>query len=726
VAYRKFVGNVCLYRELAVREPPTFLRRNLDQALDAHGRLLRLESTQRTGSREATMARERTFTGDEYPTKEMLQDLMSGRDPVLRIDALQLRLLESRKAGLWRSAKRRQSEDGIDWLPDPTVEFHIPCLVLVSVLDIRGSRRACHTQTLRATAVGRKDESGELYCDIELTSPCVIHFEEIFVTEESGPESSRRWRRTFTADCVLEVSLQCQDSDDTAALLSQLESRELSRYLGAPANEGVLKAVWQDFPKCPANGALLPLKRPRHHISLGSKYGLDMSIGWSRRLENPLVTLNRLRSRDEGDPNPLTTSSDDQKKTRERPRMHYEFEEGLLTRTHDSDDLCCVFCGNMQEYDSVSRLLLHYQTSHEHFNFNLSKHSEANGQHQSSVSISLAEKPPASQAESYVKGAVQLEWIAPSKAFNLAAHVAGEERWTNDSRPGLISKRGRSAKARDTGRANGIGSPAGPSKPIVPALRARRNYAGVRDLRRPTRKKFVVPNVPGVTMYHTHTMQPIQPGEVIEEDERDRTDLLLAQSQYRNLRAHGFSDVEVEFHQAFNQHLDTERPASKVLIGDGIVRFSRKYRRKLQQEWRMPFAEKLGHLRVHGVIAGDLVAYCLGQAIDEKEHQHTDENGRDVPVKPDSSADGDGADQDTITNVLKHLGKTAASDTHAQNKIKGRCVCGVVTGGWRGCVACDNPHCIRGDFHMACVGLDRRTMDWLCADCSAGTESTRL
>jgi len=94
--HRKFVGTACLYRHLASRPPP-FLRRNLDQALDRHAELLaRLRSVVGSVVADATgrgemSANEKREAGWDYPTAEMLKDLLKGQRPMLRLDALQVR-----------------------------------------------------------------------------------------------------------------------------------------------------------------------------------------------------------------------------------------------------------------------------------------------------------------------------------------------------------------------------------------------------------------------------------------------------------------------------------------------------------------------------------------------------------------------------------------------------------------------------------------------------------
>lgn len=88
--HRKFVGTACLYRHIALRKPP-FLRRNLDKVLGRHEKLLAASRGDFDALVEEMNANERRHAGWDYPTTEMMEDLLRGQKPVLRLEALQIR-----------------------------------------------------------------------------------------------------------------------------------------------------------------------------------------------------------------------------------------------------------------------------------------------------------------------------------------------------------------------------------------------------------------------------------------------------------------------------------------------------------------------------------------------------------------------------------------------------------------------------------------------------------
>lgn len=99
--HRKFVGNACLYRHLALRRPP-FLARNVNQALDGFEKALAKSKGAVDEPPDGKMsANEKVRAGWNYPTPEMMKDLLKGQKPTLRLDGLQIR--HSKTAEVQRS-----------------------------------------------------------------------------------------------------------------------------------------------------------------------------------------------------------------------------------------------------------------------------------------------------------------------------------------------------------------------------------------------------------------------------------------------------------------------------------------------------------------------------------------------------------------------------------------------------------------------------------------------
>ncbi|KAK4550616.1 hypothetical protein LTR36_000195 [Oleoguttula mirabilis] len=581
------------------------------------------------------VANERRSAGWDYPTNEMLQDLVKGEKPVLQIDALQLRVLEVSGNNRWRIAQQAGDDDTLEWLPHPTDDLRLPCQVNVNVVDTPPSKRYIYTQSLQGTITRRQDTDGGHFYDITLNRPFLIELDKIFVATESGSNGSRHWKRTVTTKNSLEVAVKCRDSEDTAELLSALESREISKYDKAPASEGVMRATWADLPQCPPNGQLLPLRRAQGHKNLELHYGMDVSMGWARRKDSPLETYNRMRLVN-GRQLPTPSASDDSEGVKKSQHViRYSFQQGAQTFAFTQDDFSCIWCqsvakdadrGSRGWYEksalpctSLDRLRLHYTLCHDHFRVEVGEIQSVDGRQLVPVALTLTDRE-ASFADSEKPALEEYSWIAPQRPFDISTHVTGDDSWTGSSK---------SKPKRGPGRPSKVREETDPGAMPVPVVSRKRSALDeVRDLPAPKRKKYTVPAISDVTFYHSLSKQQVQPGEEHSESDDEMYDDRLIRSQRRNFTELGLSQTVCEFHQAFNLHLDAEQPSSATLIRDALVRFARKHQSKLwNDEWRHAFEEKLKHLEGHNVISADFVAFCLNRHFTDADERPQDESG---------------------------------------------------------------------------------------------------
>ncbi|KAK0268995.1 hypothetical protein LTR91_010660 [Friedmanniomyces endolithicus] len=775
---RRFAANACLYRSLAAREPRLFLQRNLNTVLDAHQqRLLEVTTATTDGpvalalasAREAMIANERWKAGWDFPTREMLDDLTKGLRPVLGIEGMRLRLLGSKGDGGGEGGDGRQvrspNDVGLDWLPGPDLAFRLPCQILVTVLDSRtSSKREAFRVARRCVVSQHVDDGDEASFDVELAEPIRIELDQLLVETESGTNGFRHWKRTMTAKYSLEVTIHCQDSDQSAELLSRLHSRPADDFKGGLARDGRIKAVWEDLPSCPPTGRLLPLKRTQGHKSVELKYGMDISMGWSRRRDTPLERYNR--SRDMQNHQLLTPSSSDvQVSGVVKGKQHvvrYVRQMGVETWSMVQEDLKCIFCarrgGPADTYNSKSalkdpattldRLLLHYWSCHSFYEWEKVASPESSRAEQEPVTIEI--RPKKRQIAIPISSDTPKEeynWIAPNRPFDIKAHLAGDERWTD----GCHSKSGDSRARRGAPR-----PPQPEPRAAAPAIRPK----DVAILPPRKRQKFAMPVDSDVTFYHSSSKAPVRPGELLSESEDgDGVDDRLVQSQRWLLKQHGLSAGAVAFHEAFHRHLDIEQPAGRAGRRDAVIRFAKKQMIvDRSPEWLGAFQEKLALLLRHGVIDRETMVYCLGLIDVEYVAPGAAKGGvggkaaegvgggdgdtvmKDVGLheKPQNDTrrtNGKAAERlipPPIKKRKKHSNGSVMTNGSDQTKrrhpssdpitpaMSHACICGKRAESGRGSIACDNPHCARGNFHLACVGLERREVGWWCEECSAG------
>ncbi|KAK5108907.1 hypothetical protein LTR62_007709 [Meristemomyces frigidus] len=784
VPQRRITGFFCLYKHLTYQRPQLFLQRNLNTVLDAHERILKGDSEELTCA--AMVANERRRSGWDYPTKEMLDDLVRGVKPELRIDGLRLCPLH-RKGRQIQPIRQLQRTPPLDFLPRADDGLLLPCRVRVIVLDTRAGRdRTVYSEQREATVVQRETGSESQYFEVRLKQSFRIRLGNIFQATESGGNGQRRWKRTISNSYTLEVSFSLGDSAHSARFFSAIEDYHVDQFIGEPPNEAVVRAAWEELPNCPPSSKLLPLKGPSRHKSLELKYGMQVDMGWNSNQDSELTRYNRLRNTPcEQLPTPSSLDGLQAGTTmNSSPTVRYKRQVGLETLTNDETSLKCIFCSKSSDgshehmYDSpsalkrpassIGRLLFHYRCFHGNYEWRLGERiQEEEGPEV--VCVEIIDKELRSEVDVFAAEKRDgHSWIAPTRPFDIGAYVNGVDRWTGgEGRKNARGKpRGRKAR-NNAGPADDAISDASFNKELS-------SLADVMDLPKPQRRHNVVPSQPGVTFYHSSSKQPIQPGTVIYHGDAEAASDRLVHSRRRALMETGLSEEAQGFHEAFNKHLEAERPAGKWALRDACVRFVRKHKVvEHSGAWIEELEAKLGHLRDHGRLDEDVVTYCL-EVVDQSRNERFASvlngstngiSGTTPGAKKPHRWGGGGIDKDiTQTGINEssisrdneavqredfpfkkrklsalhateqHDGDTIMADyddemrgtsskANTARKVAGPrrrvCTCGGIASNARRCIACGDDGCFRRDFHLACVGLTQRVPGWKCEQCSA-------
>ena len=667
--YKKLVGNICLHQDLIVERH--FLRRNLRDILDSHERQLQHLNA---GSHEDMIANEKRISGWDFPTREMLEDLMKGQNPVLQLDSLQIRHPQSKTKIRTRSKIQTTDHGGLSFLPDPNAPFRLPCRVGINVLDTRTTRTRTDMQTVEATIVEDRSSDHHPTFIIELRKPFLVELDKFFVVEETGTNGYRTWKRTITAKYALEISIRCLDPDDTTELLSRIEGKDPMHYYASPANEGVLKAAWENLPECPPDGHLLGLKRSKGHKSVELDYKLEVSMGWARKKESPLQRYNQklVEAQKATQQLPTPSASDDLDKQLNKSIVSYNYQDSnLRTRTTSVEGFFCPFCRNGREHPSFERLRLHLMTYHDHFNFDQEDLETRSGEGASTIRrvlwISLADDETGKQkpVDDGPKEEILMNWVAPDRPFNVNAYVRRQDNW---GRTGKQRSGTRKGKAKDKARDYLL--VAAPK-----AIRKRPAPEDVDDLPDHRPRKRQVPNVPGVVFYHTASKQALSPDEYVAESDEYVDESWLAQNQTFGLEELGITGAAQEFTNAFNNHLACEQSDSSILTKEALVRFARIHNEQLQDiEWQRHFRAKLNQLREAGIIGDETVSHCVrqlraGSAPDVRMTDAEMESTAGAENEDDESRDEDGR-ANSVGGILQRSRKKWTGDQISSREPK--------------------------------------------------------
>lgn len=651
---RKHIANVCLHHLLGLTQ--SFLRRNVRHILDSHERALQPEPND--AIRGEMIANERLTAGWGYPTKETLDTLTKGDKPVLQLAALHIRHPNS------KSRKRKRTprdglDEHLDWLPDPEVRATWPCQVSVAVRETHNSKRSIYSESRHATiSQFEQTNSGPSDFEIALAEPFLIEVSKLFVAVETGSNGFRRWKRTVAVDYVLEVFVQCRDSDDAAEFLSELEEHPRARYEHISGSEGVLRAVWEKLPKCPAPGQLLRLKRTEGHKVVSPEYEMELSMGWARKRDSPLQRYNNACSHVKGQNPQLLTPSSEGAENAARHVITYIYCEGSETKIKMVEGLHCPLC--RERPTSFARLLLHCATFHDHFKFDLEEPPQESNPDPAVVhkTIRLGVAPQQSYETTTTQGPEPpYTWIAPHRPFDLNAQLNGDNTWTSWPKGKAPKRRGRQpgAHAANT-QTSGLARPVA-KRPAPDA---------VADVPNRENKRHRVPDVPGVSFYHSLSKKAVNPGEMISESDESVDEGWMKSVERKALRELSINGTTQDFTLAFNQHLAREQSTSSVLMKDAVVRFTRLHHRQLLDVgWQRPFRKKLEQLQGAGVINRATVTHCIQLMQERKEDE-------DVEMADGASETAGTKTVDSMYEPSERITSNLPNGLHEPGRVNGQ------------------------------------------------------
>jgi hypothetical protein len=210
----------------------------------------------------------------------------------------------------------------------------------------------------------------------------------------------------------------------------------------------------------------------------------------------------------------------------------------------------------------------------------------------------------------------EMDWQAPDSAFDIKAHLQGDQEWVLPSHKGVRSTHNTPRRPKGAKLFGQRDRPLAQPQLQTIAIKSSKSRItapqDVLDLPPCKRKKHPVPEVKGISFYRTVSKQRVAPGTEISDSEDEADTSWVSQSQRRDQTQLGVSQVAQDFNELLNRHLDEETPLSDSFTRDAVVRFARKFKLKLSTEgWREQFEAKLRQLESKRVVNEDTVRYCL-------------------------------------------------------------------------------------------------------------------
>lgn len=527
-----------------------------------------------------------------------------------------------------------------------------------------------HVDTRSGTIESSIATTKERVFDITLEDPFSIEVEKIYITTEKGCNGSHRWKRTIPAHYQLNVEIKCLHHSDALHLLGLMEKKSASKYRGSlTEGDATLRATWYDLPECPPAGKLLAMTRtdgPDRSIKM--KYGVEVSMGWSRKKDSP-ITVHARQRRAALVPDqvqlPTPSASDESENGTKQYVITYVF---MNKRFHKMKDLRCPLCATAtsarahHEFPSFDRLHTHILLWHDHFQprVEITRSNSSHGvtTYEHTIHLSLSGALTEKTTQPRYEGDEDL-WVAPERPFDEKAYLKGEDTWTGHVKQAERPQLSAAKKQPSTG--------AGSSK-------ARPALSEIIDIPDLPKMKWPLPKVPRVRFYRTKSKRPFEADEEISESDESVDESWLQAHKRDDMSSLPISAGGKEFYQDWNLAAAEDDFPADLFTRECLVRFARKFRGKMwDDEYYVEFAKMVNRLHALKLIDGEVHGYCADRR-------------RLVSGVPDQAVNGRHLHS---TESNGNGSQNAASDGHGEHAGK-VCSCGQPVVSARAAVTCHN------------------------------------
>jgi hypothetical protein len=441
-----------------------------------------------------------------------------------------------------------------------------------------------------------------------------------------------------------------------------MENKPASKYRRSlTEKDATLRATWLALPECPPLGKSLRLLRSDGAVhAVDTKYGVELSMGWSRKQDLPLVAYAKSRRAaivPDPDQLPTPSASDESENTLKQHIITYVF---MNERSHTMKNLQCPLCATgpslraRHVFTSFDRLHTHFLLWHDHFQPQVEDgEGDMSSIIRKTVHLTLVTKLLEAPTQPLYEGEEE-QWIAPERPFDEKAYLKGEDTWTGHPKLKPMTKHDLKAE-----RAQLHALKKQTSSSSIPQIPRRNNNrpapSDVLDIPDLPKTRWPLPKVPGIRFYRTKSKRPFESDEEVSESDEEVDESSLPLSA-------GAKD----FYQDWNLTLAQDDFPADVFAKEFLVRFARKLHAKLgrDDEYYDEFAKMVNRLHSLNFIDEEVRDHCCKR----------ERTGPGAPIAPMGIAGGS---------------RTIPAAASGELRVR-TCICTKPVESARGAVMCEN------------------------------------
>ncbi|KAI9814019.1 MAG: hypothetical protein M1827_003483 [Pycnora praestabilis] len=618
---RKFTGNASLYLDLEHHRARTVLQRNLRRVLEfqERQRIILLhktvdssnESTQPIPSVEGqgVDTEKRVSAGRKLPRKWLDEVWRTGstpgRETTMKLD---IKGGYKRKHSVSSRPITPEEEPPAKRLRGSTARCHCELSAWETSWGIRNlvvrKSQQCTLSQSSATSKQRK----AFHVDMDKTFS--IKARELFVDAEKNGVS----KMAMVDSYILQITLKPLGAKDHWSQIFPKRAITSKPGSGAMADRNniqqpFLMAEWEDFPSLPPEGCLLDLFSVDEGVKQDTEFELEVEAGWNAYI-SPLLRYKKGFFETAASRFPTPISEPDPAIANAKVTYIFgrkrKYGGEQRTRKITLSGWLCPLCRGR---DFGSRDLLHFHLKTGHHLFRCRVETEtgatlaATAEHLL-VIVDIADKYPHKAAPSNEADDEFMEWVRPTRPFDMQKYLAGDESWSQGVVERLANETlGQLSHASQHSSALSAMSPS-----------SRRDPDTVPDIPPPMRKKFTVPPGPSnVTFFRTTAKRPLAEGESISESDDEIDESWLSHKHQEIID--DFTDVtptEKEFIKIYDAHILEEALCGNAHLGDSMIRFVRANRAWLaRSDRKVEFSKNAAKLLLDGAIEEVVFHSCM-------------------------------------------------------------------------------------------------------------------